>query len=91
MAKFIHIEEMRAFQRGQKEEAEQAVNLNCGRKEGNRSFGHDEKRGGSRRQDFLREPEYVNYTPLNAPSKGARKSIAGRSVTRKVTTKSSIC
>lgn len=51
---------MRAFQKGQKEEATQTVNPTV-------------KGGGPKHMVFPKGPKYMHYTPLNAPKAGVLK------------------
>ncbi|WVY90608.1 hypothetical protein V8G54_036122 [Vigna mungo] len=58
---FIHIEDMRISQRKQQQEADVGVN----RKDSKRSFGDNNKGGGSRPKDFPRTPKKL-HSPQNA-------------------------
>lgn len=57
---------MRAFPKGQREEAAQAVRPNREKKEGKRPFVRED-RNGPLRGDMFKKPRFRGYTALNAP------------------------
>ncbi|XP_017441044.1 uncharacterized protein LOC108346478 [Vigna angularis] len=63
--KFIHVEEMWAYQQIQKEEYARVVGRDQGRKDGKQAREQDEGRNFKRRE-FLKGPRYTRYTPLSA-------------------------
>ncbi|XP_047171701.1 uncharacterized protein LOC124839814 [Vigna umbellata] len=63
--KFIHVEEMQAYQQVQKEEYARVVGHDHGRKDGKQAREQDEGRNFKRRE-FLKGPRYTRYTSLSA-------------------------
>lgn len=64
---FIRVEEGHDFQRGQREEVVQMAKSNRGIRDERRAFRREEGGIEKKSADLPKVPQYVHYTPLNAP------------------------